>query len=57
MTKNTALLYITCFCGLSRLLPEDFKGRDGEKITLAPCPRCGAGFSGICQDGRIEVDN
>jgi len=56
MTNTNPTLFITCYCGIARLLPENTKGVEGEKVTLAACPRCGAGFSGIYKDGKIEVE-
>lgn len=56
MSSSSAILYITCYCGLSRLLPDGTIGSDGEKVTLAPCPRCGAGFSGVFRGGKVEVE-
>lgn len=55
MANNGTLLYITCYCGLARLLPEDTDMSEGAVVTLAPCPKCGAGFSGIVVDGNIVV--
>jgi hypothetical protein len=53
---SSIALCIICFCGLTRLLPDTFKGEEGETVTLDACPRCGAGFVGTCHDGKIEVE-
>lgn len=53
--RISATLVITCYCGLARLTdPGHFVG---DRITLDPCPKCGAAFSGILVDPHhIEVD-
>lgn len=56
MSNKGSVLYITCYCGIARLLPDDVKGEEGEKITLQACPKCGASFSGVYRDGRIIVE-
>jgi hypothetical protein len=52
---SSPTLYITCYCGLARLLPDTVKGVDGEKVDLPACPRCGAVISGFYSDGKLVL--
>lgn len=46
-------LVITCYCGIARLIDPGHSV--GDRIELAPCPKCGAAFKGILVDPyRIE---
>lgn len=37
--SGTVKLAIPCGCGILRMLPDGVK--DGDTVTLVPCPRCG----------------
>ena len=45
-------LGINCYCGLTRMLPTGLK--IGDSFTLAPCPKCGTGFTGHLTSEGVE---
>lgn len=50
--QANSALFITCFCGLARLLPDSLVY--GETFWLPPCPACGAGFKGIYRGNDVD---
>lgn len=49
----TNALYVTCTCGLARLLPSGLE--IGQDVTLPSCPRCGSFFHGTFVGNRIDL--
>lgn len=56
MKNYPPTLFITCFCGLARILDSSVQAINGEKVSLPACGRCGAVFNGVYKDGKIEVE-
>ena len=48
-------LGINCYCGLTRMIPAGLK--IGEGFALAPCPKCGTGFTGRLTNEGVEEIN
>lgn len=50
----TNALWITCTCGLARILPSGTYNI-GDPVELIPCPRCGSPFIGTFVGDHIDT--